>query len=232
MLIDTLLLFCAFIQPVAAFINNFVEIRGDAFKLAVNSRRPVPQRVDSIGAWAEAIGWISYLGALTNASLVYLLRPYTREHPHSTAIEPYVGQSAAPNSTAEKLLATAASSSPVNYTITRIEAAQADFGSVKSLLLGALLCALASEHGYRLLRKLVSHVAEKMLWDGSAEDIELKQKSWTLRKDWAESQGGRDFEKEIERLKGRKEEDLNNVADELWREEDRGIREESVKKNQ
>jgi len=220
------------LAPVAAFINNFVEIRGDAFKLAVNSRRPVPQRVDSIGAWAEAIGWISYLGALTNASLVYLLRPYTREHPHSTAIEPYVGQSAAPNSTAEKLLATAASSSPVNYTITRIEAAQADFGNVKSLLLGALLCALASEHGYRLLRKLVSHVAEKMLWDGSAEDIELKQKSWTLRKDWAESQGGRDFEKEIERLKGRKEEDLNNVADELWREEDRGIREESVKKNQ
>lgn len=137
-----------------------------------------------------------------------------------------------PGTTAEKVLATAASSSPVQYTVTRIEAAQADYVSVRSLLLGALLCALASEHGYRLLRKLVSHVAEQVLWEGSAEDIELKQKSWTLRKDWVETKGGRDFEKEIDRLKGRKEEDMQNIPDELWAEEDAGIREEMNKKNQ
>lgn len=220
------------LAPVAAFINNFVEIRGDAFKLAINSRRPVPQRADSIGSWTEALGWMSYLAALTNASLVYLLRPYAVEHPHSTAIEPYVGSSPTPNTTVEKVLATALSSSPVNYTVTRIEAAQADFAQIKSILLGAMLCALASEHVYRLLRAVVRHVAEKVLWEGSNEDIELKQKSWTLKKDWVEGKGGREFEKEIERLQGRKENDMQNAPDVVWDEEDRGVREEAEKKTQ
>lgn len=219
-------------QPVAAFVNNFVEIRGDAFKLAVNSRRPVPQRADSIGAWIEALSWISYLGALTNASLCYLLRPYAEQHPHSTALEPYTGTTPSPHNTAEKILATTLSSSPVEYTVTRIETAQADYSKIKAILFGAMLCALASEQGYRLLRSLVRHVAEKVLWEGSGECIELKQKSWTLKKDWVEGKGGREFEKEIERLQGRKEEDMQNVPDAAWQEEDRGVREEVQKKHQ
>ena len=33
--------------PFTAIINNFFELRGDAFKICVNSRRPVPQRAES-----------------------------------------------------------------------------------------------------------------------------------------------------------------------------------------
>ena len=52
-------------QPVAAFINNFFELRGDAFKLCVNSRRPLPHRSDTIGPWIEVL-----VSDLSNRQLV------------------------------------------------------------------------------------------------------------------------------------------------------------------
>jgi hypothetical protein len=38
-----------------ALINNWVELRSDAFKIAKLGRRPLPSRIDSIGAWLPAL---------------------------------------------------------------------------------------------------------------------------------------------------------------------------------
>jgi len=57
---------------VSFLINNWIELRGDALKIALETQRPVPWRADSIGPWLEALGFLSWLGSLTSAALVYL----------------------------------------------------------------------------------------------------------------------------------------------------------------
>jgi anoctamin-10 len=53
-------------------INNWVELRSDALKIAISSRRPIPWRADSIGPWLNALGFLSWLGSLTSAAIVFL----------------------------------------------------------------------------------------------------------------------------------------------------------------
>ncbi|KAK4204170.1 calcium-activated chloride channel-domain-containing protein [Triangularia verruculosa] len=53
-------------------VNNWVEARSDAMKIAANSQRPIPWRADSIGPWLNALGFLSWLGSVTSAALVYL----------------------------------------------------------------------------------------------------------------------------------------------------------------
>ncbi|KAL1840570.1 hypothetical protein VTJ49DRAFT_302 [Mycothermus thermophilus] len=53
-------------------VNNWVEARSDAVKIATQCRRPIPWRADSIGPWLNALGFLSWLGSLTSAALVYL----------------------------------------------------------------------------------------------------------------------------------------------------------------
>ncbi|PMD25730.1 plasma membrane stress response protein-like protein [Hyaloscypha hepaticicola] len=57
---------------VSFFVNNWIELRGDALKIALETQRPVPWRADSIGPWLESLGFLSWLGSLTSAALVYL----------------------------------------------------------------------------------------------------------------------------------------------------------------
>ena len=53
-------------------INNWVELRSDALKIAIGSRRPIPWRTDSIGPWLNALGFLSWLGSLTSSAIVFL----------------------------------------------------------------------------------------------------------------------------------------------------------------
>ncbi|KAG8896209.1 hypothetical protein FRC00_006289 [Tulasnella sp. 408] len=57
---------------VGAFVNNWVEIRGDAIKIATYGRRPLPRRTDTIGPWMEILTFLTWQGALVNSALVYL----------------------------------------------------------------------------------------------------------------------------------------------------------------
>lgn len=38
-----------------ALLNNWLELRSDAFKIAHQFRRPIPTRTDTIGPWLEAL---------------------------------------------------------------------------------------------------------------------------------------------------------------------------------
>ncbi|KAG8952207.1 hypothetical protein FRC04_004914 [Tulasnella sp. 424] len=57
---------------VGALVNNWVEIRGDAIKIATYGRRPLPRRTDTIGSWMEILTFLTWQGALVNSALVYL----------------------------------------------------------------------------------------------------------------------------------------------------------------
>ncbi|RYP11361.1 hypothetical protein DL765_007791 [Monosporascus sp. GIB2] len=60
------------LTPLSFLINNWVEIRSDAMKIAVSSKRPIPWRADSIGPWLNALGFLSWLGSIVSSAIVFL----------------------------------------------------------------------------------------------------------------------------------------------------------------
>ncbi|KAK6004902.1 hypothetical protein QM012_007681 [Aureobasidium pullulans] len=62
------------LMPLGFLINNWVELRGDFFKLISESQRPPPIRSDSIGPCISALEFLTWLGSLSTAALLYLYR--------------------------------------------------------------------------------------------------------------------------------------------------------------
>lgn len=62
------------LAPLMSLLNNYIETRSDAFKIAVHVRRPIPVRTDTIGPWFESLSFLVWLSSLTNSALVYMFR--------------------------------------------------------------------------------------------------------------------------------------------------------------
>lgn len=58
-----------------ACLNNWLEGPSDAFKLTTHMRKPIPVRIESIGAWLDCIRAIAWASAVVNTVLVYLYHP-------------------------------------------------------------------------------------------------------------------------------------------------------------
>lgn len=67
------------LAPLMSLLNNHIETRSDAFKIAVHVRRPIPVRADTIGPWFESLSFLAWLSSITNSALVYMFRtPFNR----------------------------------------------------------------------------------------------------------------------------------------------------------
>ena len=60
------------VTGVSFLINNWVELRSDAVKICVEMQRPTPHRADSIGPWLDSLTFLTWLGSISTAALVYL----------------------------------------------------------------------------------------------------------------------------------------------------------------
>ena len=60
------------VTAVSFLINNWVELRSDAVKICIEMQRPTPHRADSIGPWLDSLGFLTWLGSISTAALVYL----------------------------------------------------------------------------------------------------------------------------------------------------------------
>lgn len=60
------------LTPISFIINNWIELRSDAVKICVEMQRPSPLRADTIGPWLDSLGFLSWLGSITSAAIVYL----------------------------------------------------------------------------------------------------------------------------------------------------------------
>ncbi|PAA80631.1 hypothetical protein BOX15_Mlig014212g1 [Macrostomum lignano] len=58
------------LAPLFALINNLVEIRLDARKLVIGTRRPLPERAQSIGIWFSMMKFVAHLAVISNGSLM------------------------------------------------------------------------------------------------------------------------------------------------------------------
>jgi anoctamin-10 len=60
------------LTAVSFLVNNWIELRSDALKITIENQRPVPWRADSIGPWLDSLGFLTWLGSLSAAALVFL----------------------------------------------------------------------------------------------------------------------------------------------------------------
>ena len=60
--------------PLGFLLNNWLELRGDFFKLSLECQRPPPIRADSIGPSLQGLEFLTWLGTLSTAAIVYLYR--------------------------------------------------------------------------------------------------------------------------------------------------------------
>ena len=59
--------------PLAAFaalVNNVVEIRGDAWILTTQTRRPIPHPARDIGAWKHVLQALGLIAVVTNSGIL------------------------------------------------------------------------------------------------------------------------------------------------------------------
>jgi anoctamin-10 len=161
------------LAPIFAFINNYIELRTDALKICKHVRRPIGDRVESIGSWLETLvslpsaslliltftskGIISWIGAITNATLIYLFRP---------TISP--DQSPNPNipsTPGSPHLSNIVSSYDISPT----------FKTILPTLIPLAAVALAASHGFIVLRWFVVEIVERLCWRGSKEELEVQR---------------------------------------------------------
>jgi len=58
--------------PMSFLINNWIELRSDFVKICLEYRRPIPQRADTIGPWLDSLSFLTWLGSITSAALIYM----------------------------------------------------------------------------------------------------------------------------------------------------------------
>ncbi|EQC26087.1 hypothetical protein, variant 1 [Saprolegnia diclina VS20] len=58
--------------PLPAFLNNVLEVRGDAFRLLFGHRRPMPRRDTSIGEWATVLHYANIIGITVVSGLIVM----------------------------------------------------------------------------------------------------------------------------------------------------------------
>ncbi|TDL23837.1 DUF590-domain-containing protein [Rickenella mellea] len=155
------------LASVMALLNNWLELRSDAFKIVEHNRRPIPVRSDSIGPWLDSLGFITWLAALTNSALVYLFRPAPDLSHLSTILE------------------TSHPHTAVNVTSMSGTAA----ATYINLTVPALIIALASSHGYILVRLLVRHILVRVVWRGSPDELKEENADRQVKAQYLKSLG-------------------------------------------
>ncbi|KAJ5152676.1 uncharacterized protein N7482_009154 [Penicillium canariense] len=60
--------------PLGFLLNNWLEVRGDFFKLTLECQRPPPIRADSIGPCVLGLDFLAWMGTLSTAAIVHLYR--------------------------------------------------------------------------------------------------------------------------------------------------------------
>lgn len=76
---------CAFsLAPILAYVNNYIEIRVDAWKLTMAKRRPLPRGAEDIGTWQYIMDAMSVISVVTNFAIICFA---------SNILEHYTGKS-------------------------------------------------------------------------------------------------------------------------------------------
>lgn len=67
------------LAPLLALVNNYIEIRLDAMKVARYSRRPEPRGATNIGTWFTVFEVVGFISVITNAAIIVFQTPIVDE---------------------------------------------------------------------------------------------------------------------------------------------------------
>jgi len=168
---------------VRALLNNFLELCSDAFKITHHNRRLLPIRTDSIGPWLESLSFLTWLAALTNSALVYLF------HGDGAVGKNGNGNGSTRLETNIQINNTHLPETTVSYNTN---------GTKRDLRFKAMLIALAASHGYIIVRGLVRHLLEKIVWAGCKEIEEAERNSREVKGRYLESVAGSSVDVDVE----------------------------------
>ncbi|KAH9933479.1 DUF590-domain-containing protein [Fomitopsis serialis] len=147
------------LAPLMALTNNWFELRSDAFKISKHVRRPIPARTDTIGPWLDTLQFLAWLAFLTNSALVYLFRPLDHCKALGTSLDRHHTHLAGRNAGPREILG------------------------------AALLVALGASHGYILVRVVVRHVLERLMWRGTKEECEVEAVETAVKEEYLRGLG-------------------------------------------
>lgn len=83
----TVLFVAAFpLAPLMALVNSYAQIRADAWKISIRSRRPWPANAEDIGSWADIIELMSYIAVFTNSIIIAYTGEFLDYLPNTTRI--------------------------------------------------------------------------------------------------------------------------------------------------
>ncbi|KAG0304311.1 Anoctamin-7 [Dissophora globulifera] len=68
------------IAPIFAYLNNYLEIRVDAYKLLTQHRRPISQSAQDIGSWGTILMMLTHISVITNACLIAFQSIWMRDN--------------------------------------------------------------------------------------------------------------------------------------------------------
>ncbi|KAJ9107054.1 hypothetical protein QFC19_002923 [Naganishia cerealis] len=179
------------LAPAFALVNDYIELRSDAVKICNHVRRPVGERVESIGPWLNTLSFISWVAFITNATLTYLFRPSFENSATHQSINPNVRTYSFANYGSNFLHAVLDDPSFTGNR-TSIDSAQAvlpawiaDSHLVKTILpiaIPTLFVGLLASHSYLIVKFAAQWIAEKLLWQGSDEAHGLQHGEEMMKK--------------------------------------------------
>ena len=74
-----------------AFLNNFVEIKSDAYKLMKNHQRPRPAGAQDIGSWGAIFSVVTTICVVTNAGLIVFTMEVLKMYSDMTRMWVFIG---------------------------------------------------------------------------------------------------------------------------------------------
>ncbi|KAF9205543.1 hypothetical protein BGZ49_003877 [Haplosporangium sp. Z 27] len=68
------------VAPAFALINNWIDIRMEAFRLLTQYQRPIALRAQDIGMWENIMEFISFISVITNAAIIAFSSLWIKQH--------------------------------------------------------------------------------------------------------------------------------------------------------
>lgn len=207
------------ISPLFSLINNWIELRADAAKISTHVRRPIPERVETIGPWLTTMQFISWLAFITSSTLVYLFRP--------NLDLPALDQSMNPDTTNltssymtfgsgflhaaidDSMWGKHSTTDPnlANKLLPPWIAHSVVARTILPSFIPALLVALLASHVFLFLHFLVRFLCEKFIWEPSHQCKALRMSDEAIKKVFCEGR----FDEGMRHLGGSDESHLGTV---------------------
>jgi hypothetical protein len=74
------------LATVMSFVNNYIEMRVDAWKLCQITRRPEPRSAEDIGTWMVILQIMAVFAVMVNSGIIAFTGTYTQEHRWSVRV--------------------------------------------------------------------------------------------------------------------------------------------------